>query len=76
MKHCIIAKFNDSVSDKAAMTSQIEELFSSAPSMDGVHGCTARGKAASALTSRPRRYSILNLNLSGRAPDFHSGRNM
>ena len=40
MKHCIIAKFNDSVSDKAAMTSQIEELFSSAPSMDGVHGCT------------------------------------
>ena len=40
MKHCIIAKFNDSVSDKAAMTSQIEELFSSAPAMDGVHGCT------------------------------------
>ena len=40
MKHCIIAKFNDSVSDKAAMPSQIEELFSSAPSMDGVHGCT------------------------------------
>lgn len=40
MKHCIIAKFNDSVDDKAAMTSQIEELFSSAPSMDSIHGCT------------------------------------
>ena len=40
MKHCIIAKFNDTVGDKAAMTSQIEALFSSAPAMDGVHGCT------------------------------------
>ena len=40
MKHCIIAKFNDSVGDKAAMTSQIEALFSSATAMDGIHGHT------------------------------------
>ena len=40
MKHCIIAKFNDTVGDKAAMIDWVEALFSSAPAMDGVHGCT------------------------------------
>ena len=40
MKHCIIAKFNDGVADKAAMIARIEELFSSAPAMDGIHGYT------------------------------------
>lgn len=40
MKHCIIAKFNDSVSDKAAIIERVEELFSSAPAMDGIHGRT------------------------------------
>ena len=38
MKHCIIAKFNDTAGDKAAMTAQIEALLSSAPAMDGIHG--------------------------------------
>ena len=40
MKHCIIAKFNTTVTDKAAMIDRVEALFSSAPAMDGVHGCT------------------------------------
>ena len=40
MKHCIIAKFNDTVDDKAAMIERIEALFISAPAMDGVCGCT------------------------------------
>ena len=40
MKHCIIAKFNDGVGDKAAMIARIEALFSSAPAMDGIHGYT------------------------------------
>ena len=40
MKHCIIAKFNDVVGDKAAMIARIEALFSSAPAMDGIHGYT------------------------------------
>ena len=93
MKHCIIAKFNDSVDDKAAMITRIDKLFAPAPAMDGIHGCTvlrncidrenrydlaiiidmdkaalpawdasctASGKAASALISRPRRYLILS----------------
>ena len=86
MKHCIIAKFNDSVDDKAAMITRIDKLFAPAPAMDGIHGCTVRrncidrenrydlaisphgmrrsctasGKAASALISRPRRYLILS----------------
>ncbi len=40
MKHCIIAKFNDSVDDKAAMITRIDKLFAPAPAMDGIHGCT------------------------------------
>ena len=40
MKHCIIAKFNTTVTDKAAMIDRVEALFSSAPAMDGIHGCT------------------------------------
>ena len=40
MKHCIIAKFNDTVDDKAAMIERIEALFTSDPAMDGVRGCT------------------------------------
>ena len=40
MKHCIIAKFNDSVVDKTAMIRRIEELFASTPLIDGIHGCT------------------------------------
>ena len=40
MKHCIIAKFNDSVVDKTAMIRRIEELFASMPVIDGIHGCT------------------------------------
>ncbi len=30
MKHCIIAKFNDSVDDKAAMITRIDKLFAPA----------------------------------------------
>ena len=40
MKHCIIAKFNDTVTDKAAMIDRVEALFSSAPALDGIHGHT------------------------------------
>ena len=36
MKHCIIAKFNDSVDDKAAMITRIDKLFAPAPTMDGI----------------------------------------
>ena len=36
MKHCIIAKFNDSVDDKAAMITRIDKLFAPAPAMDGI----------------------------------------
>ena len=42
MKHCIIAKFNDSVDDKAAMITRIDKLFAPAPAMDGIHGCIDR----------------------------------
>lgn len=40
MKHCIIAKFNNSVDGKPAMIERIEELFASATAVDGIHGHT------------------------------------
>ena len=38
MKHHIIVKFNDKVSDKAALMSGIETLFSRWAEVEGVHG--------------------------------------
>lgn len=38
MKHHIIVKFNDSVSDKTALISEIETLFAKPTEIAGIHG--------------------------------------
>ena len=38
MKHLILAKFNDRVTDKAALMEPIRRLFSVAADIPGVHG--------------------------------------
>ena len=38
MKHCILAKWNENVTDKAALLPPIAALFSTADTIPGVHG--------------------------------------
>ena len=38
MKHCILAKWNENVTDKAALLPPIAALFSTADTILGVHG--------------------------------------
>ena len=38
MKHCIIAKFNESVVDKPAAIESVKALFASAAPIEGVNG--------------------------------------
>ena len=40
MKHCIIVKWNETVTDKAALLSEVRALFSSATLVSGVTGTT------------------------------------
>ena len=43
MKHCIIAKFNESAADKQAALAQVRALLSGAEPIEGVRGnCVAR----------------------------------
>ena len=38
MKHCILAKWNEKVTDKAALLAQIRALFQAADKVAGIHG--------------------------------------
>ena len=40
MKHCIIAKFNESAADKRAALAQVRALFAGAEPVEGVRGIT------------------------------------
>ena len=55
MKHHIIVKFNDKVSDKAALMSEIETLFSRWQEVEGVHGCALIPNCV----ERPNRYDLM-----------------
>ena len=55
MKHYIIAKYNDSVSDREAVTGAVKALFSSGGSIPGVHGCEIHSNC----TDRSNRYDLM-----------------
>ena len=55
MKHYIIAKYNDSVSDREAVTGAVKALFSSEGSIPGVHGCEIHTNC----TDRSTRYDLM-----------------
>ena len=50
MKHCIIAKFNESVVDKPAAIESVKALFASAAPIEGVNGIVIQ-TALSATTA-------------------------
>ena len=57
MKHCILAKWNENVTDKAALLPPIAALFSTADTIPGVHGveiypCCICRRASSKLRER------------------------
>lgn len=51
MKHCIIAKFNESVVDKPAAIESVKALFASAAPIEGVNGIVIHENALSATTA-------------------------
>lgn len=55
MKHYIIVKFSDTVADKAALIRKVEELFSSAEPIEGVHGFSVVPNCV----DRPNRYDLM-----------------
>ena len=55
MKHLILAKFNDRVTDKAALLEPIRALFSMAAEIPGIHGATVYP----CCVQRDNRYDVL-----------------
>ena len=55
MKHLILAKFNERVTDKSALLEPIRELFSVAPEIPGVHGASVYP----CCIQRDNRYDLL-----------------
>lgn len=55
MKHCILAKWGEKVTDKAALLPQITALFSTANAISGVHGAEIHP----CCVDRPNRYDIM-----------------
>jgi len=55
MFHHIIAKFNESVTDKAALIAEIEALYSRATEIEGVRGCDVIPNCV----DRPNRYDVM-----------------
>lgn len=55
MKHHIIVKFNDRVTDKAALTAEVEKLFSACGEVIGVHGCEIHKNCI----ARDNRYDLM-----------------
>ena len=56
MKHCIIAKFNESVVDKPAAIESVKALFASAAPIEGVN-CRGDGEGRPAELGRFRNPS-------------------
>ena len=55
MKHCIIAKFNASVTDKTAALADVKALFASAAPVEGVHGIAIHENCV----ARDNRYDLM-----------------
>lgn len=55
MKHCILAKFNESVADKPAVLAQVKALFAGAAPVDGVNGITIHENCV----ARDNRYDLM-----------------
>ena len=52
MKHCILAKWNETVTDKAALLAQVRALYAAADAIPGVRGVTVHP----CCIDRPNRY--------------------
>ena len=55
MKHHIIVKFNDSVTDKAAITEEISRHFAPASDIDGIRSVTV----CPSVIDLPNRYDLM-----------------
>ena len=55
MKHHIIVKWNDKVTDRTELLKEVEELFSSAGRADGVEGVSLIPNCV----DRPNRYDLM-----------------
>ncbi len=55
MKHCIIAKFNESAADKQAALAQVRALFAGAEPTEGVRGITIHENCV----ARDNRYDLM-----------------
>lgn len=55
MKHHILAKFNESVTDKSALLLDIRKLFAVGEEIDGVTSCTVIPNCI----DRPNRYDVM-----------------
>ena len=55
MKHCILAKWNETVTDKAALLAQVRALYTAADDIPGVHGVTVHP----CCIDRPNRYDLM-----------------
>ena len=56
MKHCIIAKFNESVVDKPAAIESVKALFASAAPIEGVNGIVIHENCV----ERDNRYDLID----------------
>lgn len=54
MKHCILAKWNETVTDKAALLAQVRALYT-ADDIPGVHSVTVYP----CCIDRPNRYNLM-----------------
>ena len=55
MKHCIIAKFNESAADKRTALAQVRALFAGAEPIEGVRGITIHENCV----ARDNRYDLM-----------------
>ncbi len=55
MKHCIIAKFNESVTDKSAVIENVKALFAGAAPVEGVRGIMIHENCI----ARDNRYDLM-----------------
>lgn len=55
MKHCIIAKFNESAADKQAALARVRALFAGAEPIEGVRGITIHENCV----VRDNRYDLM-----------------
>mgnify|MGYP000089064420 CR=1 FL=1 len=55
MKHCILAKWNETVTDKAALLAQVRALYTAADDIPGVHSVMVHP----CCIDRPNRYNLM-----------------